>query len=177
MKREYDSGTVDDARLFIGMEVERTPAYGLNTLFVVGIVNTNTIREIIDNRAIKHVYFGANHSFQVPKDNKNSTFWRDWNDMLLPFLKDSRLLVSLDFDIRYVEDVVEEAWVEFNNFIPIVSCKIPYIGILGYNGTLKIDDKDFNASNPGVWVHSLHDLMDRKKFTPWAVYGKDTIIK
>ena len=42
---------------------------------------------------------------------------------------------------------------------------------------LKIDDKDFKATNPGVWSHSLHDLQDRKKFTPWADYKNDTILK
>jgi hypothetical protein len=42
---------------------------------------------------------------------------------------------------------------------------------------LKIDDKDFNATNPGVWTHSLHDLKDRNKFTPWSAYSNDTIIK
>ena len=29
---------------------------------------------------------------------------------------------------------------------------------------LKIDDKDFKASNPVFGVHSLHDLMDKEKF-------------
>ena len=38
-----------------------------------------------------------------------------------------------------------------------------------------IDDKDFNTSNPGVWVHQLNDLMPRDKFTDWTQYGKDEI--
>jgi hypothetical protein len=42
---------------------------------------------------------------------------------------------------------------------------------------LKIDDKYFNATNPGVWTHSLHTLMDRNKFTSWSQYKNDTIIK
>ena len=42
---------------------------------------------------------------------------------------------------------------------------------------LKIDDKDFKATNPGVWTHSLHDLMDRETFTDWTKYQLDKVIK
>ena len=42
---------------------------------------------------------------------------------------------------------------------------------------LKIDDKGFDKSNPGIWTHSLHDLMDRKKFTDWKDYGLDKVLK
>jgi hypothetical protein len=42
---------------------------------------------------------------------------------------------------------------------------------------LKIDDKDFAATNPGVWCHNLRDLMGRDRFTDWDQYGKDEIIK
>jgi hypothetical protein len=42
---------------------------------------------------------------------------------------------------------------------------------------LKIDDKDFKATNPGVWCHNLHDLLDRQKFTDWAKYGLDKVIE
>ena len=41
----------------------------------------------------------------------------------------------------------------------------------------KIDDKDFAATNHGVWCHNLHDLLGRDKFTSWDQYGKDEIIK
>jgi len=54
---------------------------------------------------------------------------------------------------------------------------LPYLQQLGYNATIKIDDKDFKATNPGVWCHNLHDLLDRNKFTSWDQYGKDEIIK
>jgi hypothetical protein len=38
---------------------------------------------------------------------------------------------------------------------------------------LKIDDKDFDATNPGVWCHSLHSLMSRETFTSWDDYKGD----
>ena len=38
MKRTYDSNVVrDDVSTFVGIEVERTPCYGLKTYFVAGI--------------------------------------------------------------------------------------------------------------------------------------------
>ena len=42
---------------------------------------------------------------------------------------------------------------------------------------IKIDDKGFKQTNPGVWSHSLHELMDKKKFTDWMNYGLDKIIR
>jgi hypothetical protein len=41
---------------------------------------------------------------------------------------------------------------------------------------LKIDDKDFDATNPGVWCHSLHSLMSRETFTGWDDYEGDSKI-
>ena len=50
---------------------------------------------------------------------------------------------------------------------------MPYVKQWNYNTMLKIDDKDFKASNPGVWCHRLHNLLDEEKFTDWAEYGLD----
>ena len=37
MKRDYTDGVAEQVQLFTGVEVEETPAYGMKTLFVVGI--------------------------------------------------------------------------------------------------------------------------------------------
>jgi hypothetical protein len=66
---------------------------------------------------------------------------------------------------------------EYNNFIPQIRVPIPYIKLWNYNTMLKIDDRDFNSSNPGVWCHGLHTLMDRGAFTDWNQYNQDEIIK
>ena len=55
----------------------------------------------------------------------------------------------------------------------MISVKLPYINQLGYNATLKLDDRDFDATNPGVWCHSIHKLQDRSVFTDWSKYTKD----
>jgi len=37
----------------------------------------------------------------------------------------------------------------------------------------EVDDVDFDATNPGVWCHSVHSLQNRNTFTPWSKYTKD----
>ena len=82
-----------------------------------------------------------------------------------------------DFDASCVEGLLEGPLVEHRRFIPQISVKLPYLTQLGYNATLKIDDKDFDATNPGVWCHRLRDLTTTESFTDWDQYGKDEIIK
>ncbi len=78
--------------------------------------------------------------------------------------------------MSHAEEVLEGGMVEYDTFIPMISVKLPYINQFNYNATLKLDDKDFKATNPGVWSHSLHKLQDRKVFTDWSKYTKDEII-
>ena len=37
MKRDYADGVKDDVEFFFGVEIEHTPAYGMDTLFVTGV--------------------------------------------------------------------------------------------------------------------------------------------
>lgn len=172
MNRNYDNGTSDAAVIFTGYEIENTPAKGLKTLFVVGIQPADELISIAQVEQCDHIYLGANHSFQaISHDDIVS-----WEKMIDTLLKKG-YWVTLDFDIKHSETVLEMLVVGHNKFIPVISCKIPYVSHFGYNACVKIDDKDFKASNPGVWVHSLHDLQDRSKFTHWELYAQDRIIK
>lgn len=173
MKRIYDQGTDEHVSFFIGTEVEHTPAYGKKTLFVVGIKDTEEIMNIANFNGCKHIYLGANMSFDVTDDTQNQ--WQPWEEMAFPLLENN-FWVTLDVDIRRVEGLLETGLTEHNRFIPMISAKLPYIDQLGYNACLKIDDKNFDASNPGVWVHKVHDLKDRAVFTDWSKYTTDTII-
>jgi hypothetical protein len=92
--------------------------------------------------------------------------------MIGPFL-DRGYLCTLDIDVQCVEGLLESGFTEHHNFIPMISVKLPYIRQLGYNATLKLDDKDFAATNPGVWCHSVHKLQSRASFTDWSKYTKD----
>jgi hypothetical protein len=156
-------------KFFYGTEVEHTPALGKKTLFVVGVQNVDDVAANI--QGCEHIYFGANQSFP----NINTTDyvkWSQWENMILYFLQKG-YLCTLDIDVKCVEGLLESSLTEDHNFIPMISVKLPYIKLLGYNATLKIDDKDFAATNPGVWCHNIHELQNRDHFTDWSKYTKD----
>ena len=167
MKRNYESGTSDSAKLFTGKEIEHTPAYNMETLFVVGLQDIETVRQTAADAGVEHIYLGANMSYYAHED---------WDEIVLTLLKEG-WWVTLDFDIRDVEYVLESGYTEYNRFIPMISAKLPYIDLLGYNACLKLDDRDFDATNPGVWVHRVHDLKDKTVFTDWSKYTKDKVLK
>ena len=182
MNRDYTDGVADDIVFFIGNEVEHTPAFGMRTLFVTGVQPIEKIEFILgDNNAlldtskhIKHIFFGANHSFNPAHNDYNG--WKSWEDMIEYFLFNG-FLCSLDIPLSAVEEFNDGGLNDHSNFIPQIRVPIPYIKLWNYNTMLKIDDKDFKATNPGVWSHSLHTLMDRSKFTDWAQYKNDEIVK
>jgi hypothetical protein len=174
MKRNYTDGSAENIKFFTGYEVEHTPAYGMHTLFVVGV---QLVKDIEDCLAIStyetsHIFFGANHSY----DPYGYEQHEEWESMIKYFL-DKDYLCSLDIPMSQVEEFNESCLCEYNNFIPQIRVPIPYTKLWNYNTTIKIDDKDFNATNPGVWSHSLHTLMDKNAFTSWTAYKNDNIIK
>jgi len=156
---------------FTGEEVEHTPAYGKKTLFVVGIQTQENIA--LNLQGCEHIYFGANMSFLDLYHSDPE--WSRWEDMIMPFLQKG-YLCTLDIPVGCVEGLLEGGLCEHNNFIPMISVKLPYIRQLGYNATIKLDDKDFAATNPGVWCHSVHSLQKRSVFTDWSKYTKDKTI-
>jgi len=158
----------ESVKFFTGTEVEHTPALGKKTLFVIGVQAVDDIAAHLTG--CEHIYFGANQSF--PNHDTNARGWLDWENMILPFL-DRGYLCTLDIDVKSVEGLLESGFTEHHNFIPMISVKLPYIHQLGYNATLKLDDKDFAATNPGVWCHSVHKLQSRTAFTDWSKYTKD----
>jgi hypothetical protein len=164
-----------DVSFFVGTEVEHTPAFGLKTLFVVGIQDPQIVSQQYDNNGCQHIYFGANQSFPNPAVNDFDT-WEAWANMIVPLLAKGHLC-TLDIDVASIEGLCEGTLCEYDNFIPMISVKMPYIHLLNYNTTVKIDDKDFRATNPGVWCHSLHDLQKRDRFTDWSKYTQDEVIK
>lgn len=177
MKRDYSTGTANDVTLFTGVEVEKTPAFGMETLFVVGLCATSVIDKHLENTDIKHIFFGANHSFD-PERNQNSKydFYKEWESMITYYLKKG-LLCTLDIPLNACMEFHDSSFNEYDNFIPQIRIPLPYTKLWNYNTMVKIDDVDFNKTNPGVWCHSLHDLMDRDKFTDWNKYGLDKPIE
>jgi hypothetical protein len=156
----------DHVNFFTGTEVEKTPAFGKQTLFVVGVHSVDSIA--LNLQGCEHIFFGANHSFD-PKDNLE---WARWEGMIGYFLERG-YLCSLDIPTSAVEQFNDSGLCEYRNFVPQIRVSIPYIRLWNYNTMIKIDDNDFDATNPGVWTHSLHSLMSKRTFTDWDQYNKD----
>lgn len=159
---------------FVGYEVEHTICHGMKTLFVVG---TPPLEEILDQlnkvgrKDIQHVYFGTSQSFK-PKSISQEEY-KAWDQVIFGCLK-AGYWVTLDFGVEHVEGVLESGYCEQDRFVPMISVKLPYINQLNYNATLKLDDRTWGATNPGVWTHQLHDLMSKDKYTYWDQYTQDT---
>ena len=171
MQRDYATGRSAMVTYFKGVEIEKTPAYGQQTLFVVGVRPLEEITDIATNAKCDHVYLGANQSF----DGKDIKRWDEMADGLLK----QGFWVTLDFDAKYCAG--KHRWLtdlcEHQNFIPQISLKIPNLTKYNNNATIKIDDTDFRATNDGVWCHSVDSLTTQETFTGWSQYTKDEIIK
>lgn len=163
---------------FVGYEVEHTVCYGMKTLFVVG---TPPLQDILDiaketqayldeSQRIKHIYFGTSQSFK-PKSISHEEY-KPWDDVIIGCLE-AGYWVTLDFGVEHIEGVLESCYNEYPKFVPMISVKLPYINQLNYNATLKLDDRTWGATNPGVWTHQLHDLMAKGKYTHWEQYTQD----
>jgi len=172
MNRDYSTGTADNIAFFTGKEIEHSPAYGMSTLFVTGLQNPAEVLILAKQEKVKHIYFGANQSFKPTSTDELN----HWQKMIISLLKQN-FWCTLDFDVKYAEDILETSLNEERKFISMISVKLPYLTQFNYNSILKIDDKDFEATNPGVWTHRLHDLLDSNKFTDWDQYKEDEIAK
>ena len=98
--------------------------------------------------------------------------YRAWDEVILGCL-DKDYWVTLDFGVEHIEGVIESGYSERHKFVPMISVKLPYINQLNYNATLKLDDRTWGATNPGVWTHHLQSLMTKDKYTHWDQYTQD----
>lgn len=172
MKRDYNTGTADNITFFTGVEIEKTPAFGKKTLFVTGIQSYIEIKQHMANEQCEHIFFGANHSYNPI----TAEDFQAWDSMIQIFLNEG-ILCSLDIPSTInLEWFMDGGLLENDNFIPQLRVVIPYIKQWNYNTMVKIDDKGFKASNPGIWCHSLHSLMSRRTFTDWSEYGLDKVL-
>lgn len=174
-----DTEQRQDVTFFEGYEVEHTVAYGMRTLFVVGTPSLNKILELANStqsftdetKRVRQIYFGTSQSFS-PIDVDD---WENWNNIIKGCLEEG-YWVALDFDVQYADIIHEYSWCEYQKFIPMISVKLPNIHLYNYNATLKLDDKTWGATNPGVWTHHLHRLMSIHKYTHWDQYTQDTAL-
>lgn len=168
-----DTQQRQEVTYFTGYEVEHTICHGMYTLFVVGTPPLEEILLWAERSQVKHIYFGTSQSFN-PKSISHEEY-KAWDDVIIGCLK-ADYWVTLDFGVEHIEGVLESAYNEYPRFVPMISVKLPYINQLNYNATLKLDDRTWGATNPGVWTHHLPSLMSKDKFTYWDQYTNDSEI-
>jgi len=166
-----DTNQRQEVVYFTGYEVEHTICYGMKTLFVVGTPPLEDILYKAAQHEVKHIYFGTSQSFK-PKSISQEEY-KAWDEVIIGCLKED-YWVSLDFGVEHIEGVTESGYSEWQKFVPMISVKLPYINQLNYNATLKLDDRTWGATNPGVWTHHLQSLLSKDKFTYWDQYSQDT---
>lgn len=156
---------------FVGSEVEHTPAFSKRTLFVVGKQDVSEIIAQARIHHVQHVFMGANHSFD---SSDTDTYW----DSSITDLLNRGFWVTLDYQAHQHREVLgmlsKKIWAS-RTFVPLLSVRIPYVESSSINLTIKVDDIDFNETNPGVWCASWRDLTDNNKFTDWKEYESDQI--
>jgi hypothetical protein len=157
---------------FVGTEVEHTAMYGEKTLFIVGVHETHEIIKRALANGVRHLYFGTSQSFKPETEIE----WTAWTHMIRELL-DKKFWCTLDFGVEHAAEVLEMGLDEYDNYISMISVKLPYIRQFNYNATLKLDDNTWGDTNPGIWCHSLHKLQDRSVYTDWKDYKGDENIE
>ncbi|MBG39345.1 MAG: hypothetical protein CL857_05410 [Cryomorphaceae bacterium] len=170
MLRDYKTGVKQDVRIFSGKEIEHTPAFGLQTLFLArNDLTFDQIIELAKKVNAKAIYFGANRTFMHNIAN---------TQQLLKKLMDKGYWCTIDYQYSVHAEVKErfkDIWNE-EKFIPFCS-------IIFENSEddkrlcFKIDDVDFNHSNKGVWVMSMQDFKNQAGHTKWEEYKQDEPIE
>jgi len=173
MKRDGHNNTI----FFVGGEVEKTPAFAKKTLFVVGFQNTETVEKYAKEHKVQHIFLGANHSFDA--SHYTEYFGKTWNDQIT-YLLDKGYWVTLDYQAHehaMVLNMLNPGIWQSRLFVPLLSVRIPHIQMSSANLTVKIDDVDFKATNPGVWCMHFREVTDSNRFTDWVEYATDVVIK
>lgn len=176
MKRDGHEGIM----YFIGPEVEHTPAYSKKTLFVVGKQPVEEIVDLARKHKAPHIFMGANHSFTTAVDYEASEDPFAYWDKTITTLLDRGFWVTLDYQAHehtQVLKILNKGIWQSRLFVPMLSVRIANVQTSSPNLTVKIDDIDFKATNPGVWCLNHHELTDSNRFTDWVEYGTDVVIE
>jgi hypothetical protein len=166
----------EKVKYFIGSEVEKTPAFSKKTLFVVDYAKTDDVLEVARKHKVTHIFLGANHSFDAT--HYTEYFGQTWNKLIVDLL-DRGYWVTLDYPAHQHETVLKMltpgVW-QSRIFVPLLSVRIPKLETSNPNLTIKFDDIDFQATNPGVWCLPFHEVTDSNRFTDWLEYSSDIVL-
>lgn len=173
----------EGVRYFVGPEIEQTPAFGKKTLFVVGLQDVAEVERLAREHRCPHIFLSANRSFDTLElvDGQykvGDTLACDW-EVQIHKLLDSGFMVSIDYPAHKHVDmlkIIGPAIWQSRNFVPVLSVAIPQVNTSSVNLTVKIDDSNFRATNPGVWCMNHTEVTDSNRFTNWNEYGDDQIL-
>ena len=170
MLRDYKTGVKEDVNVFSGKEIEHTPAYGLQTLFLArNDLTYEQVKDLCVEVNAEAVYYGANRTFLNNIANQPLQINRLLND---------GYYVTIDYQYKLHDEVKKRysaVW-QHEKFIPFCS-------IIFENSEedtkmcFKIDDVDFNKTNKGVWAMSMEDFKSKAGYTQWEQYKQDQPIE
>ena len=170
MLRDYETGIKDDVLVFTGPEVEHTPAFGKQTLFLArNDLYFDQIEDLAKKVNAEAIYFGANRSFM----HNHAT---QINQMIRLLRKG--YYVTIDYPHAIHDEVkarFETIWTH-EKFIPFCSIIFPKSED-DNNLCIKVDDVDFNSTNPGVWTMTMDHFKQTAGFTSWNQYKQDEPIE
>lgn len=169
MLRNYQTGETDTAKIFVGKEIEHTPAFGKTTLFLAtNQLTTDQILQLVKENQCEAVYYGANRMYA---HNIDQTFQ-------MQKLIEAGLFVTVDYPYaihKAVKQKFSRIWTH-EKFIPF--CSIVFEDAEdGSNLSFKIDDVDFNATNSAVWSSTMSKYMSTAGTTKWEEYKQDKILE
>lgn len=169
MKRQFENKK--DVVYYVGENVEKTLAYGHRTLFLNEYRPPQMCIDIAKDRSCTHIYIGANGTFK-PKNNEE---WAEY-DVFVEAVTAAGFLVTMEHNLTQSAWFLDSCFADNIMVIPVLSVEIPYISQYGNQACIKITDKSFGETNPGVWVHSYNDITKTDAFTHWSKYNKDQAV-
>ena len=170
MERDYKTGVKDNIKVFSGVEIEHTPAYGKQTLFLArNDLTFDQIQELAVLSNAEAIYYGANRSYI-----------HSYFQQVLQVIKfiEHGYYVTVDYPFELHQMVSQKyalTW-KHEKFIPFCSIIMPD-SEEDTSLYFKIDDIDFNKTNPGVWTMSMKDFKEKAGYTKWDDYKRDEPIK
>ena len=168
MERHYINGTFDNnqVKTFVGKEIEHTQAYGKTTLFLAtNQLTTEQISDLAKANNCEAIYFGANRMYR-----HNLYFQVNQIQKLL----NEGFYVTVDYPYTMHNAVKQK-------FMSVWSAEkfIPFCSIIFENSEedkqlcFKIDDRDFQATNKGVWSTTMEKFKQQAGYTSWEEYKSD----
>ena len=140
MLRQYETGTTDTVKVFSGLEVEHTPAFGKQTLFLAtNELTFDQIQELAVKVNAEAIYYGANRTFMHNIGTQVA--------QMMKFL-DMCYYVTIDYQYNLHDEVKKRFSAVWNKdkFIPF--CSVIFENSdEDSNLCFKIDDIDFDKTN------------------------------